>query len=56
MSFNEVIVVSYKKIRVLTRIVSLVRPGVIETPTNPWQGLVIPLNHGRIFIFAIPSR
>ena len=29
-----------------------VRPGVIETPTNPWQGLIIPLNHGR-FIFLI---
>ena len=28
-----------------------VRPGVIETPTNPWQGLVIPLNHGRIYIY-----
>lgn len=24
-----------------------VRPGRIELPTNPWQGLIIPLNHGR---------
>ena len=25
-----------------------VRPEVIETSTYPWQGHVIPLNHGRI--------
>ena len=25
----------------------IVRLGVIETPTDPWQGPVIPLNHGR---------
>lgn len=24
-----------------------VRPGRIELPTKPWQGLIIPLNHGR---------
>ncbi len=29
-----------------------VRPGVIETPTDPWQGPVIPLNHGRILTFV----
>ena len=28
-----------------------VRPGRIELPTNPWQGLVIPLNHGRKTVF-----
>ena len=25
-----------------------VRPGRIELPNRPWQGRVIPLNHGRI--------
>ena len=25
-----------------------VRPGRIELPTNPWQGLIIPLNQSRI--------
>ena len=29
----------------------LVRPERIELSTNPWQGLVIPLNHGRILDF-----
>ena len=29
------------------------RAGVIETPTPPWQGGVIPLNHARINITAI---
>jgi hypothetical protein len=24
-----------------------VRPGRIELPTDPWQGPIIPLNHGR---------
>ena len=24
-----------------------VRPGRIELPNRPWQGRVIPLNHGR---------
>lgn len=26
----------------------LVRPGRIELPTRPWQGRIIPLNHGRV--------
>jgi hypothetical protein len=26
---------------------SFVRPERIELSTNPWQGLIIPLNHGR---------
>jgi hypothetical protein len=30
---------------------AFVRPEVIETSTYPWQGHVIPLNHGRIVIF-----
>ncbi len=31
-----------------------VRPGRIELPTYPWQGYVIPLNHGRN-VFRIVS-
>lgn len=30
----------------------LVRPEGIEPSTNPWQGLIIPLNHGRKLYFA----
>ena len=28
----------------------LVRPAVIETASLPWQGSVLPLNHGRVSI------
>jgi hypothetical protein len=31
-----------------------VRPEGIEPSTNPWQGLIIPLNHGRNY-FAVSS-
>ncbi len=33
-----------------------VRPGRIELPTNPWQGLIIPLNHGRSFMPLCQNR
>lgn len=36
-----------QKVVTLWRLFAFVRPGVIETPTDPWQGPVIPLNHGR---------
>ncbi len=37
-----------------------VRPEGIEPSTNPWQGLIIPLNHGRninlvLFAEALPN-
>lgn len=33
-----------------------VRPGRIELPTDPWQGPVIPLNHGRNYkVFSASS-
>lgn len=28
-----------------------VRLGRIELPTNPWQGLILPLNHSRNLYF-----
>jgi hypothetical protein len=31
----------------------VVRPEGIEPSTNPWQGLIIPLNHGRSFIYLV---
>ncbi len=31
--------------------IKTVRAGVIETPTGPWQGPVIPLNHARVNIY-----
>jgi hypothetical protein len=34
---------------------SSVRPEVIETSTYPWQGHVIPLNHGRNYSYAYNS-
>lgn len=30
--------------------VLFVRPGRIELPSTPWQGVVIPLNYGRFYI------
>ncbi len=39
---------SIQKSRHLSAFLYAVRPGRIELPTNPWQGLVIPLNHGRM--------
>ncbi len=38
---------SYYKSRSKPAFIVTVRPGGIGPPTNPWQGLVIPLNHGR---------
>lgn len=35
------------------RAIFRVRPGVIETPTDPWQGPVIPLNQGRSIVFLL---
>ena len=28
----------------------MVRPGVIETPLNAWEALVLPLNYGRSIV------
>lgn len=35
---------------------SYVRPERIELSTKPWQGLIIPLNHGRNINFSALSQ
>ena len=33
-----------------TVFVYAVRAGVIETPSQPWEGRILPLNHARITV------
>lgn len=41
--------ISVKRLNKGQKQIKAVRVGVIETPSHPWQGRVLPLNHTRIY-------